>query len=373
MSKLKDFPLDKSLLLSFIFFIFTGLIHIYSSSYIFALEKYKQPLYFFNKQLLFSVLAVIVFFVILKISWNTIARLSLWAFYVMLFLLFLTLVPELGFTAGGAQRWLRFYIFNVEPIEFFKIFMIFYFAKLFSSVDCIKDKKTIVTNLFLLCSPIVILLLQPDFGSLVIYIAVFFALLFISPVKLRWIFFSLSSAVLGLVALIITEPYRLKRLQAVLDPWSDPHGKGFQLIQSLLAFYSGSWFGKGLGESQSKLFFLPEAHTDFALAILGEELGFFGVLFFIALYTYVIYRGFVIAYQSKDTYKAYVAAGLSVVFGLGVYLNIAVELGLLPPKGLPLAFLSYGGSHLLSSSIIIALLLNIDRTNKYKNYKSAWI
>lgn len=364
--------MDKALLLSFVFFILFGLVHIYSSSYIFALEKYGNPLYFFNKQLLFTLFSVLVFFIIIKTPWSFITKVSPWTFYLVLIFLALTLIPGLGVKVGGARRWLRLGIFNVEPVEFFKIVMVFYFSSLISFKDWLSDKKSIALQVFFFISPLVILLMQPDFGSLVICLAVFFILLFLSPIKLRWIFLSIFSALIGLFTLIVIEPYRLKRLQAVLDPWSDPYGKGFQLIQSLLAFYSGSWFGKGFGEGQSKLFFLPEAHTDFTLAVLGEELGFFGVTFFIILYTYMIYRGFVIAFQSKDIYRAYVATGLSVVFALGVYLNIAIELGLLPPKGLSLAFLSYGGSHLLANSIIIALLLNIDRTNKIENYKKAW-
>lgn len=372
MSKLKAFPLDKTLLLSYIFFILFGLVHIYSSSYIFALEAYSNPLYFFNKQLLFTLISVLAFYVVIKIPWSFIVKVSPLVFYIVLVLLALTLIPNIGVKVGGARRWLRLAFFSIEPVEFFKIIMVFYFSSLLSFKDWLKDKKSIALQVFLFISPLVILLMQPDFGSLVICLVVFFILLFLSPIKLRWIFLSVLTAMTGLFTLIIIEPYRLKRLQAVLDPWSDPYGKGFQLIQSLLAFYSGSWFGKGFGEAQSKLFFLPEAHTDFTLAVLGEELGFFGVVFFIFIYSYMIYRGFVIAYQSKDVYRSYVATGLTVVFGLGIYLNIAIELGLLPPKGLSLAFLSYGGSHLLANSIMIALLLNIDRTNKAENYKKAW-
>lgn len=372
MRKAKSFPLDKGLLLSFIFFIFFGLVHVYSSSYIFALEEYGNPLYLFNKQALFTVISLSVFYITIKIPWTLIVRLSPWVFYLIIVLLILTLVPEIGVKAGGARRWLKVALFSVEPVEFFKIIMVFSFAQLLAFKEWTQSKKNIALQIFFFVVPLVVLLKQPDFGSFVICLVVFFILLFLSPIKLRWILLSVLSALVGLFTLIIIEPYRLKRLQAVLDPWADPYGKGFQLIQSLLAFYSGSWFGKGFGEGQSKLFFLPEAHTDFTLAVLGEELGFFGVSFFIILYTYMIYRGFVIAFQSKDIYKSYVATGLTVVFGLGIYLNIAIALGLLPPKGLSLAFLSYGGSHLLANSIIIALLLNIDQTNKKETYKKAW-
>ncbi|MBE8222208.1 MAG: putative lipid II flippase FtsW [Bdellovibrionales bacterium] len=372
MRKIKTFPLDKGLFLSFIFFIFFGLVHIYSSSYIFALEEYGNQLYFFNKQLLFTIFSLIIFYITIKTPWTFIVRVSPWVFFFILLLLILTLIPGLGTKVGGAKRWLRFNSFSIEPVEFFKIIMVFYFARLLSFKDWMQNKKSICIQIFLFFTPVVILLMQPDFGSLVIYLVVFFSLLFISPIKLKWILLGIFSTLTSLITLIIIEPYRLKRLQAVLDPWSDPYGKGFQLIQSLLAFYSGSWFGKGLGDGQSKLFFLPEAHTDFTLAVLGEELGFFGVSFFIFLYTYIIYKGFVIAFKSKEIYKSYIATGLTVVFGLGVYLNIAIELGLLPTKGLSLAFLSYGGSNLLANTIIIAILLNIDRTNKKNTYKKAW-
>ncbi|MBE8163144.1 MAG: putative lipid II flippase FtsW [Bdellovibrionaceae bacterium] len=372
MRKSKSFSLDKGLFLSFIFFIFFGLVHIYSSSYIFALEKYGNPLYFFNKQVVFTLVSLVVFYITIKLPWQVVVRFSSLAFFIILFLLALTLVPSIGVKVGGARRWLSLPLFNIEPVEFFKIIMVFYFARLLSFKDWMENKKTIAIQVGLFFTPLIILLLQPDFGSVVIYLVVFFALLFVSPIKLRWILLSVVTALVSLFTLIIIEPYRLKRLQAVLDPWSDPYGKGFQLIQSLLAFYSGSWLGKGLGEGQSKLFFLPEAHTDFTLAVLGEEIGFVGVSFFISLYTYIIYKGFVIAYQSKDIYQSYVATGLTVVFGLGVYLNIAIELGLLPPKGLSLAFLSYGGSHLLANSIIIAILLNIDKATKKARYKKAW-
>jgi cell division protein FtsW len=217
-------------------------------------------------------------------------------------------------------------------------------------------------KLVVIAMPLPILLHQPDFGTFTIYSLVLFALLFMNGLRWRYIVSVVLMALPTFYFLVMNKPYRRARLMAYLDPWSDPAKSGFQVIQSMLSFSSGGVTGEGLGQGQGKLFFLPEAHTDFTLAVLGEEMGFVGFLIIMFLYAFIILRGFQIGAWVEDKFAKNIALGLAVLFALQVFTNIGVVLGLLPTKGLTLPFLSYGGSSLVVLGMLFGILINVDKT-----------
>ncbi len=336
-----------------------GLVLVYSSSFIFATESFGDGLLFFKKQLLFTTCAIMALFLVAFIPFSWVKKLSPVIWVCILALIILTLIPGIGVRMGGASRWLQGPAgVRLEPSELLKIFLPFMLANIIFK----SDSKTSWIKLILFLLPIFLLLKQPDFGSFAVSIFVLVTLLFIFGMKWRYIIFGSVSTVAAFYFLVMTVDYRRARFMSYLDPWSDPEKGGYQVIQSLLSFYSGGLFGTGLGQGQSKLFFLPEAHTDFAFSVLGEETGFIGVFFVMILYGALMVRSFQIGTKVKDKYAQCVAIGLSVVFTVMVLINMGVVLGLLPTKGLTLPFLSYGGSSLIAVSILFGLLLNIDRT-----------
>jgi len=341
-------------------------VQVYSSSYIFATESYDDGLYFFKRQFIFTVLAFLTLILTTQIPFEKI-RQHAWLLWVGAFVLVLaTFVPGFGVKVGGAQRWLRMPLgIRFEPSELLKIA----FSFLFASIVCREQnflQKIKLGWLFLLVTlPIVVLLKQPDFGSFAIIMIVAMALLFTFGLNLRWLGFAFVSALPVLYFLVWHSPYRRARVQAFIDPWSDPAQKGFQVIQSMLSVHAGGLTGQGLGQGQGKLFFLPEAHTDFTMAVLGEELGFMGILAILLIYGFVVFRGFSIAIRTNDLFKKTLALGLSTTFALSVFINMGVVMGLLPTKGLTMPFLSYGGSSLIVLCFMFGILLNIEMSESH--------
>ncbi|HEX4923400.1 MAG TPA: putative lipid II flippase FtsW [Bdellovibrionales bacterium] len=338
-----------------------GLVQVYSSSFIFAIESHGDGLFFFKKQLLFAALSIPVMLGVALVPWRNFER---WGFLLWLasFVLILaTFVPGLSHKAGGAARWVNLGPFKFEPAELLKLSLPF----VFGTFLCLDTGRLGIWRwpvfAAVIGAPMGLLLLQPDFGSVVISSAVLLTLLFYFGLKWRYIIASMIVLVPAFYFMVVMVPYRRARLLAFMDPWSDPGKGGFQVIQSLLSLYSGGLWGAGLGQGQGKLFFLPEAHTDFTLAVLGEEMGFAGVGFIIFLYSFLIFRGFQIAARSQSVFAQAVALGLTVTFAFQVVINMGVVMGLLPTKGLTLPFLSYGGSSLLMSALMFGILLNIGR------------
>ena len=354
--------MDKGLLLATLFFIGLGLVQVYSSSYIFAFENHGDGLYFFKRQMIFSFIGICGLLVIAYVPWRYWEKWGFLLFPVALGGLLLTLVPGFGVKVGGAQRWLQLPLgFRFEPAELLK--MSYPLILGFFLVHPGRKVGKIVWSMrmFLLFSPLVCLVRQPDFGSFVICSLVIFSIFFAFGLSWKYIIFSLLTFVGGGGILVMNSSYRMARVMAYMDPWKDPEQKGFQIIQSLLSFQSGGVWGTGLGQGQGKLFFLPEAHTDFTLAVLGEELGFIGVAFVILLYGYIVFRGLQISVRSEKIFAQSVALGITMVFSLSVFINVGMALGLLPTKGLPLPFLSYGGSSLVCTCGGLGLLLAMDR------------
>ena len=302
-------------------------------------------------------------------------------FFLSLFLMICTFVPGLGHKAGGASRWLQLpFGFKLQPGEFLKIFMGFAVAYLFAPVDdtsggstkskmkgksfhssvsgdLVPKKFKFLFACILLGSVGALYLLQPDFGSMVL---VSFSLFVISFVYVKNIFISLSlmlSGALSFLVLVLIEPYRMRRLMGFINPWKDPYDSGFQMIQGLSAIREGGFFGKGLGQSLGKHFFLPEAHTDYTLAVLGEEVGFVGLLVVLGLFAFFFLKLFDILVKTQDQRSQMILIYMFSVLGFTALFNIGINFGLLPPKGLTLPFISYGGSSLLSFCLLMGFFL----------------
>lgn len=357
--------LSSSLFLTVFALLGIGLVQVYSSSYIFAIESYNDGLYFFKRQLLFTLVGLAALFLTTQIDLDRFKK-NLWMIWAVAFVLLLaTFIPGLGVKVGGAQRWIQLPLgLRFEPSELLKIAFSFLYASLVCRYETSLSKIKWGWIFLIVVLPLAVLLKQPDFGSFAIIMAVAVGLLFIQGLNLRWLVGGALAALPLFYFLIWHSPYRRARVQAFLDPWSDPAQKGFQVIQSMLSVHSGGLTGQGLGQGQGKLFFLPEAHTDFTMAVLGEELGFLGILAILAIYGFVIFRGFAIALKTTDLFKKIIALGLTMTFSLSVFINMGVVLGLLPTKGLTMPFLSYGGSSLVIVCLMFGILLNIEMSER---------
>ncbi len=344
-----------------------GLVQVYSSSYIFATESHADGLFFVKRQFIFTIISIVSLFIFAHIDMRAIMKFSLAFWLFAAILVALTYMPGVGVTRGGATRWFVLPFGMVfEPSELLKLSLPLVMASFLShSKDDFISRSfgqaSSLARTFVVVAPLIFLLKQPDFGGFSICVLVIICLLFAFGLQVRWIALAGAAAIPGFYFLVLRVPYRLARVQAFLDPWSDPGQKGFQLIQSMLSFQSGGLTGVGLGQGQGKLFFLPEAHTDFTLAVLGEEMGFMGVAFVILLFAFLILRGLQIAYKSENIFCKAASLGLTLNFAFAVFINCSVVLGLLPTKGLTLPFLSYGGSSLIMQGILFGILLNIEK------------
>lgn len=355
--------LSSSLFLAIIMLLGIGLVQVYSSSFIFAIESYGDGLYFFKRQLLFALLSAAVLVGTIHIPLRYIQKYG-WTIWLVATLgVLATYVPGLGVRVGGALRWIQLpFGLRFEPGELLKISFSIWFASLLVRQENILARVKWHWLLLAMVLPLALLLKQPDFGTFAIILTVGVTLLFAFGLQWKYIFAAMAVLVPAFYFLVMTVPYRRARVLAFLDPWSDPAQKGFQVIQSMLSFHSGGLTGVGLGQGQGKLFFLPEAHTDFTLAVFGEEMGFIGFVLILFLYGFVVFRGIQIAVKAEETFQKALALGLSVTFAMSVFINAGVVMGLLPTKGLTLPFLSYGGSSLISLCFMFGLILNIENS-----------
>ena len=303
-------------------------------------------------------------------------KLAPWLFIAGALLLVLVLVPGIGRSVNGSRRWLSLVVINVQPSEFMKLAVVLYAASYAVRRAAFLHaeqplRQTLVRGFLPLFAVMVVtgglLLLEPDFGAFVVIVAIAFGILFLGGLDWR-LFLGLALLLpVALAGILVAAPYRLQRLTAFLDPWSDPLGKGYQLSHSLIAFGRGEWLGVGLGASVEKLLFLPEAHTDFLLAVIAEELGFAGVLVVIVLFTWLLFRAYAIGRQAarlERPFAALVAQGIGVWIGVQSFINIGVNMGVLPTKGLTLPLLSFGGSGIVANCVALAILLRIDYENR---------
>lgn len=340
-----------------------GLIMVLSSSGIVAEIDNGDKYYFFKRQVVFAVAGLLALWGAALMPRAWLYKLQYPALFLSLLLLLLTLSP-LAPAINGARRWIPIGPISIQPMEFVKISMALYLAYFMSSKqDLIKTFSRgvippfAVTGLFCF-----LLLLQPDFGSSVVLASLLFFMCVAGGTRFIYLFFAMALVVAGAMALAIASPYRLRRLLAFLDPFADPSNTGYHLVQSLLAFGSGSFLGVGVGASKQKMFYLPEAHNDFIMAVLGEELGFVGVSVVMLLFTMLFWRCYRIIMGQQDLRDRFTAFGLTVIIAMGCVMNLAVVMGVAPPKGVPMPLVSYGGSNLVATLLCVGLLLNFSRT-----------
>ncbi|MCK5912291.1 MAG: putative lipid II flippase FtsW [Desulfuromusa sp.] len=355
---------DTTLLLLTVCLTCIGVVMVYSSSAIMAADKFHDGFYFLKRQLVYAVIGFVLMAVATYFNyknWRKLAVISLLGSIALLAMLF---IPGFGVRVGGAMRWLRLPGLTVQPAELVKLTLVLYLAH---SLTRKKEKvrsllKGYLPYMIVLGVLLLMLLKQPDLGSAMIIAGVALAMLIVAGVRWRYLLPTILMTLPVVYFLIMQVDYRRRRIMAFLDPWDDPFDTGFQIIQSLVAFGKGGILGQGLGIGEQKLFYLPEAHTDFIFSVIGEELGLVGVLVVAGLFLMLILCGIRIALQCQDPFGRNLAFGLSFLLGLEAFVNLSVCMGLLPTKGLALPFVSYGGTSLVVSLIAVGILLNISNS-----------
>ncbi len=341
-----------------------GIVMMSSASISIAEKNFGNPLFYLQKQSLFALIGVVGVVVAMSVP----ARFWQWSGYLALMLAFVllivVLIPGIGHTANGSTRWIRLGFMNFQASEAARLLMLFYVCSyLVRHSDQVRETfMGFAKPMFFVVLAACLLLLEPDFGAATVLLGVTLGVLFIGGVKFRHYAVLVVAAVSAMAAMAMSSQYRMDRLTAFWDPWKDPFGDGFQLTQSLIAIGRGEVFGVGLGDSVQKLFYLPEAHTDFVFAVIAEEFGLIGCVVVVALFFALVARGFAIARRAKRMdllFQAYLAFGISIWFALQSFINIGVNMGVLPTKGLTLPLMSYGGSSLIMSMVSVGLLMRI--------------
>lgn len=343
--------------------IFIGLVMIYSSSMICAEYKTGNKYYYLIRQILFFIIGLALFILSSKISYKFWYKWANKIFIICLVLMILVLIPGIGIVRGGARSWIGIGDFSIQPAEFMKLGFVIFTAKFLTNNEGIMRKNKFF-YLYMLIIGIIfgLIILQPDFGSGIILVSGVVMMLFVGGIQIKNIIFGSVFAIIGVAIMILIAPYRLERIQSFLDPWSDPLGSGFQIIQSLYAISPASLFGYGLFNSKQKYFYLPEPQNDFIFAIICEELGIVGGVFLLLLFFVIIYLGFDLARKAKDNFASFMALGFTSILLIQVFVNIAVVIGLIPVTGVTLPFVSYGGSSLVISMFMMGIVFNIMRT-----------
>ncbi len=356
---------DYTILIPAILLATLGLVVVYSSSSNLSLHRLGDSYYYLKRQALFCMLGLVIMILAKNIPCILYSKLAYLLILISFCLLVLLYIPGVGHRVGGACRWLKIGGFTFQPSELAKfalaVYMAYSMSKKGSNMESFS--RGLFPHILMSVAFMAIIVFQPDLGTAIIIGSWLIIVLFVGGVRLMHLFFIFVISAPVVFWLIWNTEYRLKRLLAFINPWDDPQGIGFQIIHSFLAFGSGGLIGVGLGNSKQKLFYLPEPHTDFALSIVGEELGFLGVTFIIVLFGILIIRGIKIALDARDLYSSYLALGLTCFIGLQVLVNMGVVMGLLPTKGLTLPFISYGGSSLALNFLCIGILLNISLRN----------
>lgn len=354
---------DKLLLLAVIAIIIFGIIMIYSASSIWAEYKYRDPFKFVKAQSAFFLLGLLCIFIISKLDINILYKKANLILLICFILLVLVLIPGIGSIRNGSRSWFGIGSLGIQPSEFAKLGLIIYVAKyLANNRKIIKDvKKGVLPILLVIGVFFVLIMLEPDFGTAMVIVLTLVVMIFISGVKLSFFIKVGLLGLLGIVGLIIVAPYRMERIVSFLNPWVDPLGSGYQIIQSLYAIGPGGLLGQGFLNSHQKQFYLPEPQTDFIFSIISEEFGFLGILIVTSFIAFIFYRIIKIALKENNLFKKYLAFGLGFGIIIQSLLNIAVVIGLIPVTGVTLPFLSYGGSSLLISMISIGIILNISK------------
>ena len=338
-----------------------GVVMVYSASAVYAGARLGDANWFFRRQAIGALIGVAALVVVLKLGSRRLEALALPLLFISLALLLLMHLPGIGHSAGGARRWIRIGAVTFQPSELAKIALVLWLAR-----SLAKKQERIrlfsvgfLPHVFMLAVFGVLFMLEPDFGTAVVLAVVTFALLFVAGAPLSYLM-AVAAAIAPVAALLVWKsPYRIQRVLTFLDPWKDPRGHGYQTVESLLGFGAGGAFGVGLGESHQKLFFLPAAHTDFILSIVGEELGFAGVASVLLLFALLVWRGIKAAHAAPDAFGCWLALGLTLLLAVEALVNAGMALALLPTKGMALPFVSYGMSSVIASCIAAGMILSV--------------
>ncbi len=340
-----------------------GIIMIYSSSGVYALQELGDASYFLKRHILFLGIGFILMFSAMSIDYRNLRKISKPLMVMVIFLLILVLIPGIGKASFGARRWFKVGPFNFQPSELAKLAILIYTADFLARKrsKIIDFKEGFLPLIFVLGTVCLLVVKQPDLGNSVLTASIILIMMFIAGARIFHLGLLGLLALPGLYFLVVKVPYRMRRIIAFLDPWKDSQGVGFQLSQSQIALGSGGIFGVGLGKSVQKMFYLPAAHTDFILSIIGEEGGLLGTLTVIILFMIFLFQGARIVKRTNDPFGYYLGTGIVAMLGLQTVVNIGVSIGAFPTKGLPLPFISYGGSALIFNMMSVGLLLNISR------------
>jgi cell division protein FtsW len=359
-----ELQIDSVLLIIAMALLMGGFVILASASISISNNAANNPFFYIQRQLVAAAIGAVAGFICLFIPmrlWRSLGPLIL---FVGFMLLIVVLIPGIGHEVKGSTRWVRLGVMNLQVSEPARLCFILYLAGyLVRRNKSLREEFTgFLRPMIVLSLACVLLLMEPDFGATVVLLATAMVMMFVAGARIRdFLVFSVT-AVLALVVLAVVSPYRMQRITGFLDPWADPFDSGFQLTQSLIAIGRGEWFGVGLGDSVQKLFYLPEAHTDFVFAVYAEEFGLLGSFVLIALFLALLWRVFKLAMRAADAerlFEAYIAIGLGTWLGIQAFINIGVNMGMLPTKGLTLPLISYGRSSLIITMICIALLLRI--------------
>jgi cell division protein FtsW len=340
-----------------------GVVMVYSASAIVAADRFQDPYFFLKKQVFWALLGAACLWTAIRLDYRRLEHLVLPLLIFAGLLLVLVLVSPFGQAINGTRRWIRLGPVSFQPAELAKLALVLYLAAFLARKgEAIAEfRRGLLPPLAVAGTLAALVLAQPDLGTCLTIVTLTFTLLFLAGGRLRHLGVILLAALPTLAVAIWVAPYRVRRIIAFLDPWSDPRGSGFQIIQSWLALGNGGVFGQGIGASRQKLFYLPESHTDFIFAIVGEELGFVGATTIVALFAILIWRGLRIGLRAPDPFGSYLAIGITVLIATQTLVNLGVVTGLLPTKGLPLPFISFGGSALLVTLLSTGVLLNISQ------------
>ncbi|MCM3626445.1 stage V sporulation protein E [Paenibacillus glycanilyticus] len=365
MAKARSAP-DVWMIVSIALILTIGLVMVYSASAVLAFHEFGDKYYYVKRQLIFAVLGVGALLFTMNANyliWKNWAKAALLVCFV---LLIIVLIPGIGVVRGGARSWLGISSFGIQPSEFMKLAMILFLAKWLSEKQqtITHFTKGLLPPLGLVGLAFGLIMLQPDLGSGAVMVGAALILIFAAGARIGHLALLGSSGLLGLIALVIAEPYRMKRITGFLDPWADPLGTGYQIIQSLYAIGPGGLVGLGLGMSRQKFSYLPEPQTDFIFSILSEELGFIGGAALIILFMILVWRGIRTAISAPDTFGSLLAVGITGIVGVQVLINIGVVIGAMPVTGITLPLISYGGSSLTLLLTALGILLNISRYSR---------
>ena len=354
---------DISVILSAAFLTAVGVLMVYSTSSVFSLERHGDPNVYLIRHSINLAIGLVSMFILMHIDYRHLRKLVYPAYIVGLIMLIAVLVPGIGKMAGGARRWIDIGVITFQPSEIAKYILILYLAH---SLTKKRDKVDnfmvgFASHIMIAGVYIVLILIEPDFGTATTLLIVLFGMLFIGDVKLKYMIPVGLVSVVFLVLGVMSQGYRMKRMTAFLNPWDDPLGAGYQVVQSFVAFGLGGIYGSGLGDSTQKLFFLPQAHTDFIFSIIGEELGFIGIVLVIIGFIILLIRSLKVSLRAPDLFGCYLVFGCILLITLQAGTNMAVAVGLLPTKGLTLPFISYGGTSLVTTLAAVGIILSVSK------------